>query len=158
MNRFIPNRTPCGQTRREFLWQVGGGFAGLALIDLLSEGGFFSRPVRGAEAAAPASARGKAKSCIFLFMNGGPSQVDTFDPKPELKRFHGQPYQGDAKVGSNGRPVGHLMQSPFEFPNMARAGSRSAASSRTQRALPMISASFARCTPIPPRTPRGVCR
>ena len=31
MSRFIPNRTPCGQTRREFLWQVGGGFAGLAL-------------------------------------------------------------------------------------------------------------------------------
>jgi len=36
MNRFIPNPTPCGRSRREFLWQVGGGFAGLALIDLLS--------------------------------------------------------------------------------------------------------------------------
>ena len=37
MNRFIPNPTPCGRTRREFLWQVGGGFAGLALLDLWPE-------------------------------------------------------------------------------------------------------------------------
>ena len=35
MSRFIPNHTPCGRTRREFLWQVGGGFAGLALADLI---------------------------------------------------------------------------------------------------------------------------
>ena len=35
-SRFTPNRTPCGRTRREFLWQAGGGFAGLALIDLLA--------------------------------------------------------------------------------------------------------------------------
>jgi hypothetical protein len=35
MQRFIPNRTPCGRTRREYLWEVGGGFAGLALADLL---------------------------------------------------------------------------------------------------------------------------
>ncbi len=41
--RFIPNPTPCGRSRREFLWEVGGGFAGLGLIDLLSRTGFFSR-------------------------------------------------------------------------------------------------------------------
>jgi len=35
MSRFIPNHTPCGRTRREFLWQVGGGFAGLALAHLI---------------------------------------------------------------------------------------------------------------------------
>ena len=40
--RFIPNRTPCGRTRREFLWQVGGGFAGLVLFDLLTRDGFFA--------------------------------------------------------------------------------------------------------------------
>ena len=39
--RYSLNRTPCGRTRREFLWEVGGGFAGLALIDLLSNDGFF---------------------------------------------------------------------------------------------------------------------
>ena len=36
MSRFIPNRTPCGRTRREFLWQVGAGFAGVALTDMLA--------------------------------------------------------------------------------------------------------------------------
>src|SRR5262245_17013744 len=40
-SRFIPNPTPCGRSRREFLWQAGGGFAGLALIDLLARDGFF---------------------------------------------------------------------------------------------------------------------
>src|SRR5215510_8049564 len=100
MSRFVPNLTPCGRTRREFFWQVGGGFAGLALADLLA----------GASDRLPHFAP-KAKHCIFLFMNGGPSQVDTFDPKPALARYHGTPYSGDAKVGSNGRAVGHLMQS-----------------------------------------------
>jgi hypothetical protein len=59
---------------------------------------------------------------VFLFMNGGPSQVDTFDPKPMLTKFHGKPYTGDAKVGSNGRAVGHLMQSPFEFRRHGQSG------------------------------------
>jgi len=122
MKRFIPNPTPCGQTRREFLWQVGGGFAGLALIDLLNETGFFSTTARASEASEAGVSRAKAKSCVFFFMNGGPSQVDTFDPKPALTKFNGQPYTGDAKVGSNGRPVGHLMQSPFEFAKYGQSG------------------------------------
>jgi len=55
-------------------------------------------------------------------MNGGPSQVDTFDPKPMLTKHHGKRYTGDAKVGSNGRAVGHLMQSPFEFTRHGQSG------------------------------------
>lgn len=121
MSRFIPNRTPCGQTRREYLWQVGGGFAGLALADLLqSEARAEESPAPGLQRTAHFPA--KAKHCVFLFMNGGPSQVDTFDPKPALAKYHGQPYRGDAKVGSNGRPVGHLMQSPFEFRKHGESG------------------------------------
>src|SRR6188768_1268205 len=111
MNRFIPNHTPCGRTRREFLWQVGGGFAGLALADLLSSEAKAASPLAEKQAHFPA----RAKHCVFLFMNGGPSQVDTFDPKPALEKHHGQSYQGDAVVGSNGRPVGRLMKSPFAF-------------------------------------------
>src|SRR5438552_1361882 len=125
MSRFIPNPTPCGQSRREFLWQVGGGFAGLALIDLLAAGGFFADKAGAATsplASKPPHFPAKAKHCVLLFMNGGPSQVDTFDPKPALTKFNGTPYQGDAKVGSNGRPVGHLMQSPFEFQSHGRSG------------------------------------
>jgi hypothetical protein len=56
-------------------------------------------------------------------MNGAPSQVDTFDPKPALSRFHGTAYKGDVEqVGSNGRPIGHLMQSPFEFQKQGQSG------------------------------------
>jgi hypothetical protein len=132
--RYIPNHTPCGRTRREFLWEVGGGFAGLALIDLLSRDGFF---VQHAQAADKAGAVGsapyllapkkphfaaKAKHAVFLFMNGAPSHVDTFDYKPALTRFNGSPYQGHASVGSNGRPVGHLMQTPFTFRKYGQSG------------------------------------
>src|SRR6266478_3150024 len=109
LKRFKPNLTPCGRTRREFLWEVGGGFAGLALIDLLCRDGFFTnRAEAGAArdqvlAAKPPHFPAKAKHAVFLFMNGAPSHVDTFDPKPALSRFNGTPYQGDTPVGSNGR-------------------------------------------------------
>lgn len=114
MSRFIPNHTPCGRTRREFLWQAGGGFAGLALTDLLAK--------EAVAAEQNPHFPAKAKHCIFLFMNGGPSQVDTFDHKPALAKHHGQSYSGDAKVGSNGRPIGHLMKSPFEFHKHGESG------------------------------------
>src|ERR1700752_4276828 len=90
--RFIPNPTPCGRSRREFLWQVGGGFAGLALLDLLARDGFFaSAAAQGPPAPAP-HFPARARHAVFLFMNGAPSQVDTFDPKPALGRFHNTPY------------------------------------------------------------------
>jgi len=133
--RFSLNQTPCGRTRREFLWEVGGGFAGLALIDLLSQDGFFDKVLQAAPATRtntdlsnPSTPRNphfaaKAKRAVFLFMNGAPSQVDTFDPKPALSRFHGMPYQGDVEqIGSNGRPVGHLMQSAFAFQKQGLSG------------------------------------
>jgi hypothetical protein len=138
--RFIPNPTPCGRSRREFLWEVGGGFAGLALLDLLAREGFFDTgeaagasageiPRKAAAASAPylfapkpPHFPAKAKHVAFLFMNGAPSQVDTFDHKPALERYHGTPYQGSTPVGSNGRPVGHLMRSPFPFAKRGQSG------------------------------------
>src|SRR5262245_36535349 len=98
-SRFIPNPTPCHRTRREFLWQVGGGFAGMALIDLLSRDGFFSLTANGQTPRSPLAPRrphfaAKAKHCVFLFMNGAPSHVDTFDYKPALTRFNNTPYRG----------------------------------------------------------------
>ena len=82
-------------TRRSLLGRMGNGFAALGLMGLLSEN---------APAALEKMARGdsnpllprkpplkaRAKRVIFLFMNGGPSQVDTFDPKPMLTKYHGQ--------------------------------------------------------------------
>lgn len=89
--------TPCGRTRREFLWQAGGGFVGTALTGMLAADGFFDRPVEAGEAtvASPLAAKrphfaARAKSVIFLFMYGGPSQVDLWDPKPELVKRDGE--------------------------------------------------------------------
>src|SRR5436190_3472402 len=123
LSRLIANPTPCGRHRREFLWQLGGGFASLALVDLLGREGYFGSAAQASEVAArrthfPA----KAKHCIFLFMNGAPSQVDTFDPKPALAKYDGQPYQGKQKFGSNNRPVGYLMKSPFRFDQHGDSG------------------------------------
>ena len=91
------NRFPCGLVRREFVWQMGAGFAGLALSSLLEESGFFARHAIAAESAGkdsknplaprPPHFATKAKACIFLIMNGGPSQVDTFDYKPALEKY-----------------------------------------------------------------------
>src|ERR1700691_415494 len=131
IRRFSSNSTPCGRTRREFLREVGGGFAGLALVDLLSRDGFFANRAAGSERKTPAPSvlgakaphfAGKAKHCIFLFMNGAPSQVDTFDPKPALTKYDGTPYSGPLKVGSNGRAIGYLMRSPFEFRRYGKSG------------------------------------
>src|SRR5216683_3191618 len=122
--RFVPNPTPCGRTRREFLWEVAGGFAGLALIDILTRDGFFKADAAETNPLAPKEPHfeAKAKRVVFLFMNGGPSHVDTFDPKPTLEKFHDSPYKGDAAVGSNGRPIGRLMKSPFPFKSYGQSG------------------------------------
>jgi len=117
-SRFIPNDTPCGKTRREFLWQAGGGFAGLGLIDLLTKDNAFG----GELAARPQHFAAKAKHVVFLFMNGGPSHVDTFDPKPILTKFNGKKYTGKQTVGSNGRPIGYLTQTAFQFQNHGQGG------------------------------------
>jgi hypothetical protein len=127
LSRYTANHTPCGRTRREFLWQVGSGFAGLALLDLLSRDGFFTGRAAGQDAQPghgprPPHFPAKAKHAVFLFMNGGPSHVDTFDPKPALTRYHNTPYHGGTPVGSNGRPVGHLMQTPFTFRRHGKSG------------------------------------
>jgi hypothetical protein len=91
----------CGRTRREFLWQIGAGFGGVALTAVLDRDGFFARhglaaqpdyPVDTSHPRAPRPPHfpTKAKACIFLFMYGGPSQMDLFDYKPELQKRDGQ--------------------------------------------------------------------
>ncbi len=91
--------TPCGQVRREFLFQAGGGFLGTALTYMLARDGLLGSVARADEpdrALHPFAPRAphfapRAKACIVLFMYGGVSQVDTWDPKPELNRHDGQP-------------------------------------------------------------------
>src|SRR3954466_380042 len=93
----------CNRTRREFLWETGAGFTGLAMTGLLSLDGFFAKQASASPdqpraagayvnpvAPKPPMLPGKAKSVIFLFMYGGPSQLDTFDYKPHLVGRDGQ--------------------------------------------------------------------
>ena len=95
MNPFRKTSPLCAGTRREFLWQAGAGFAGVALSALLAKDGFFARSALASELL-PGSAgrrparRTQVKSCIFLFMYGGPSQMDLFDYKPELQKHDGK--------------------------------------------------------------------
>jgi len=101
---------PCKRTRRESIWDMGAGFVGTALAGLLSSDGF-GRQTQASDATAARHARFpvKAKSCIFLMMNGAPSQVDTFDFKPELQKYAGQQLPPDRKyINSGGRKVGYL--------------------------------------------------
>src|ERR1035441_7912019 len=95
-----PANTFCRRTRREFLWQAGAGFTGLALVGLLDGDGFFAKPAFGAHKAAAslnpeeprfAQLLPKAKRVIFLFMYGGPSHADSFDCKTKLYEMDGPP-------------------------------------------------------------------
>jgi len=115
------------QSRRNFILKSGAGFAALPLASILGRDGFFKSQAVALESStglqnpAPHFSK-KAKHCVFLFMNGAPSQVDTFDHKPALDKHHGKPYAGKTKVGSNGRAIGYLMRSPFEFNRYGKSG------------------------------------
>jgi hypothetical protein len=89
-------------SRREFLLQAGGGCGALALSWLLARDGLAvaNPPSANPLAAKPPHHEARAKAVIFLFMVGGPSHIDLFDPKPQLSRRHGQPLPE-----SFGRPV-----------------------------------------------------
>ena len=91
---------PRALSRRDFLYHAGGGMGGLALSWLLARDGYASSPATNPLTARPPHFPARADAVIFLFMVGGPSQVDLFDPKPELARRHGQPLPA-----SFGRPV-----------------------------------------------------
>lgn len=94
---------PCGLNRREALWQMGGGFTGIALTAMLEEQGFFRKHLQAAEptpqVASPHFAP-KARAVIHLMMNGAPSQVDTFDPKPLLLKYAGKALPQDKNTST----------------------------------------------------------
>ncbi|MDB6122824.1 MAG: hypothetical protein JWQ71_1817, partial [Pedosphaera sp.] len=108
--------------RREMLARCAGGFGALALTALLGDKSF----------AGPAISIGqmsphtphfppKARNIIFLYMDGGPSQIDTFDPKPLLQKEHGQPFKmkmEPTQFNKNGNTLG----SPWNFKNYGQSG------------------------------------
>ncbi|MCB1064722.1 MAG: DUF1501 domain-containing protein [Verrucomicrobiae bacterium] len=108
-------------SRRNFLEKAGLGFGSLALTDMLSRQGVVAAPQNPLASAAPEFAP-QAKAVIWLFQTGSPSQVDTFDYKPELQRRSGEVLEGaDPKTGfftTSGKCLG----SPFAFKQHGQSG------------------------------------
>lgn len=112
-------RMPNAMTRREALTSAANGFGALALAGLLGRG--VSANTSGPLAPKPPHFAPKAKRIIFLFMHGGPSQVDTFDPKPELTKHNGKPFPGK-KPRVQFASTGNLLQSPWNFKPGGKSG------------------------------------
>ncbi|MEW6304893.1 MAG: DUF1501 domain-containing protein [Verrucomicrobiota bacterium] len=119
---------PAHFTRRDFLRRTGAGCGLLALATLLRDAGFLAPAQAGNVPANPmlphaGHFQAKAKSIIWLFMNGGQSQVDTWDYKPELARRDGKEFEGfDKNTGFFTNQVGPLMKSPFTFAQYGKSG------------------------------------
>ncbi len=105
-----PNRIT-SPTRRQLLWEAGGGLAGIALASLMQESaeGATHFPV-------------KAKRVIFIFLPGGISHVDTFDYKPRLAAHHGQETKGENTITPFFGKRGTVMKSPWAFRQHGQSG------------------------------------
>ena len=111
-------------TRRDFLCRCGLGFGMLSLANLLGPQAL-AATAEGVSSNSPLAPRAphfpaKAKRVIHIFANGGPSHVDTFDPKPELARLHGQALPMDNLKTE--RRTGAAFQSPFKFKKYGQSG------------------------------------
>src|SRR4051812_15915217 len=104
-------------TRRQLLQRTGAGFGSLALAAILANEASAERPATNPLAARAPHFPARAKRVIFLFMPGGPSQVDTFDPKPRLTQDNGKPspklYLGQKR---------NLLASPWKFQKYGKSG------------------------------------
>jgi len=123
-----PTSVRQSMTRRSFLDCVGAGFSGLALASILNDdalGGALSidRQHGSSGDARQPHVEPSATSVIHLFMNGGPSQVDLFDPKPELSKRHGESFFDEiAGEVENPTQAGALMGSPYRFAQHGESG------------------------------------
>src|SRR5262245_6260231 len=112
-------------SRRELLWGVGNGIVGLALCELLARDNLLAS--EGSTALAPLSPKkphypAKAKAVISIFMNGGTSQIDTFDRKPELDRHHGEAPPKNMSIETFFPYPGTFLKSPFNFQRYGQSG------------------------------------
>ena len=100
-------------TRRAFLGRSAGGIGGLALASLLA---------RTTSARAEVSAEPTAKAMVCLFQHGGPSQMDLYDPKPALQKFHGKKYPAGELETHFDKQVGNVLGSPYSFRSCGESG------------------------------------
>ncbi|APW63837.1 DUF1501 domain-containing protein [Paludisphaera borealis] len=112
-------------SRREMLARCANGFGALALTALMREPAFgadvAARATSGPLAVKPSHYPAKAKNVIFLYMDGGPSQMDTFDPKPLLDREHGQPIKVKTHP-TQFNNVGTVLKCPWKFRQYGESG------------------------------------
>jgi len=111
--------------RRDFLYHFGRGLGSVALTSLLAQDGLLKAEGSTSPLAPkPGHFPPMAKSCIFLFMYGGPSQMDTFDPKPALTRFHGTRVTRVYAGGGDGANLEERLYvgSPFQFKKYGESG------------------------------------
>ncbi|HWE04181.1 MAG TPA: DUF1501 domain-containing protein [Tepidisphaeraceae bacterium] len=121
-------------TRRDWLRRAGGGMGLLGLAALLADEGLLVDPAgaallpgRPSDPMAPRSPHfpAKAKSVIWMFINGGPSHVDTWEYKPGLEKYDGKELAGfDKQTGFFANSVGPLMKSPFKFTDRGQCGKK----------------------------------
>ncbi len=123
--------TFCGRTRREFLWQAGGGFTSVALTALLSQEGFFENQALAADGVTPyrnplapkqPHFAPKATSVIFLFMYGGPSHIDTFDYKPGMVGMDGKTVEVKTFGRGGHRNQGRIVEPRWKFKQYGESG------------------------------------
>jgi hypothetical protein len=121
----------CGRTRREFLWEAGAGFTAVALSALLGEDGFLGSQVMAADGLtrfvnplAPKNPHfaARARSVIFLYMYGGPSQIDTFDYKPSMKGMDGKTVQVKTFGRGGHKNQGRIVEPPWAFKQYGQCG------------------------------------
>jgi hypothetical protein len=118
----------CRRTRREFLWEAGCGFGSVALSAMLG-GDFFAKRAGAAETKftnpmAPRNPHyaGKAKACIFLFMYGGPSHIETFDYKPDLYPLDGKTIPVKTFGRGGHKNVGRVVGPKWKFKPYGQCG------------------------------------
>lgn len=115
-----PANTPLGElSRRDLLCRMGRGLGSVALSSLLFNDRCLGDTSADPLAAKPPHHPARARACIFLFMYGGPSQFDTFDPKPALKKYHGTRLK---RIHSNRTEERIYVASPFQFKRYGQSG------------------------------------
>lgn len=124
------SNTFCGRTRRQFLWEVGAGFSGVALAGML-DSDFFGKQAFAADGKtafknplAPKAPHfpAKAKAVIFLYMYGGPSHIDTFDYKPTMYGRDNQTIEVKTFGRGGRRNVGRIVEPRWKFKQYGQCG------------------------------------
>ncbi len=126
-----PDQGFCGRTRREFLWETGAGFTGVALAGLLGNDGFLASQAVAADGVTewrnPLASRephfaAKAKCVIFLYMYGGPSHIDTFDYKPSMTGMDGKTIKVKTFGRGGHKQEGRIVEPRWKFKQYGQCG------------------------------------